>query len=154
MLMVWFGDCLGRPRAWALLLALGAAPLFVLGCMPSDAPATLVLLVALLGRMGAAGASTICYVAAAEQFPTTCRSLGVGAGASLGRLGSIASPFILLLPGPQIILAAIASVAAICAAGLPETKGRAIPDSIEEEEKQVVGRRREWTGPERELGAV
>ena len=62
--------------------------------------------------------------------------MGVGVGASLGRVGSIVAPFILLIPRPQIVLAAVSAVAAVCACNLPETQGRAIYDSIEQEIEQ------------------
>ena len=78
-------------------------------------------------------ASTICYVAAAEQFPTTCRSIGVGYGASCGRFGSIGSPFILLLPNAQLALALVCLAAMACAWGLSETQGQAISDAIEDD---------------------
>lgn len=131
-LMKLCGDCIGRPLTWTLLLLLGAVPLLALALLPAGSPTALVLPLVLCGRLGATGASTICYVAAAEQFPTTCRSLGVSLGAALGRLGSIASPFLLLLPNPQLVLASVAALAAVCAAALPETKGREIPDDVEE----------------------
>ena len=64
------------------------------------APGWLLLLLALVARFGATGASALVYVAAAEQWPTTCRNLGVNFGASCGRLGSMISPFMRLLPSP------------------------------------------------------
>ena len=84
----------------------------VLGMVDQLAPPSIVLTVYLLARLGAAGAATISYVAAAEQFPTTCRSIGVGYGASCGRFGSMGSPFILLLPGAQLVLAAVSAASA------------------------------------------
>ena len=89
-----------------------------------------VLLLSLLARFGATGASAIAYVAAAEQWPTTCRNLGVNYGASCGRAGSILSPFAVLLPSPSVALGAVGAAAAFAVLALPETAGQAIPDTI------------------------
>ena len=35
------------------------------------------------------------YVVAAEQFPTSCRNLGVGFGSSCGRIGALLAPMVL-----------------------------------------------------------
>ena len=65
------GESLGRRLTWVMLLVLGGMPLILLGLIPpelaDDAP---YLPLYLMGRLGAAGASTICYVAAAEQVRT------------------------------------------------------------------------------------
>lgn len=135
VIMHLMGDRLGRRLTWVFLLCLGGTPLLVLGLLPASYTA-LVLPLYLLARLGAAGASTLVYIAVAEQFPTTCRSLGVGYGASCGRFGSISSPFILLTPKPKLVLAAVSVAAAVCAWLLPETKGKVIPDRIEDEPEE------------------
>ena len=112
-----------------ILLGMAAVPLLGLSVL-FGTPAALALY--MVGRMGAAGASTICYVAAAEQFPTTCRSLAVGFGASCGRLGSIGSPLVWMLPGAHLILASISLCATACVVGLSETAGKSIPDNIDD----------------------
>ena len=97
-----------------------------------------VTLLSLLARFGATGASAIAYVAAAEQWPTTCRNLGVNYGASCGRVGSIISPFAVLLPSPSVALGVVGAAAALAVLALPETAGQAIPDTIESNSREAA----------------
>jgi len=134
MLLPTLGNRLGRSRAWALFLLLCAGPLLIMALLRAeDAPDDAALMVlALLARFGATGASTICYVAAAEQWPTMSRNLGLGYGAALGRLGSILAPLTRLTPSPFAIIGLVGAIGALAATGLPETKGRAIAETVQE----------------------
>ena len=111
--------------------ALAALP----GADPPAPPAAspdahpLLLLLALLARSGGAGCSALCYVAAAEQFPTGCRNSAIGFGAACGRAASILAPVAVnLLPSPFFFLSFIAAVAALAALALPETAGKPITE--------------------------
>ena len=94
--------------------------------------ASIAFVLALIARCGAAGSSALCYVAAAEQFPTACRNSGVGFGSACGRFASILAPIAVnLLPSPFFLLAALAVCATLAALALPETAGRPITESDE-----------------------
>ena len=85
--MPLLADRVGRSRAWAGLLAGTAAPLLLFGALPPSrlgSGATLAL--ALLSRFCIAGASSINYVAAAEQFPTSSRSVGLAWASGCSRV--------------------------------------------------------------------
>ncbi len=144
LLMPTLGNRAGRRRAWAFYLAVAALPLLLLaaygGVPPPEeaAPASgtrgrALIALALFARFGAAGASTICYVACAEQFPSTLRSSATGFCSCCGRLGTILSPFV-RLAGPQLRLLLLGSVclfSALAATLLPETAGKPIMETHE-----------------------
>lgn len=140
LLLPCLGNRLGRSRAWMLFLLLCACGLLLtalleaLGALTGAAG----LILAMVARFGATGASAICYVAAAEQWPTTSRNLGVGYGAALGRLGSILSPLVRLTPAPFAIIGGVSAVGALAAFSLPETNGKPIPETAEETSRQQI----------------
>ena len=145
LLMPILGDRFGRSRTWAGFLIVGSVPLLILSwyfhnhhthghhakhaAFNTDTPLVMVVL-SLLARFGATGASAICYVAAAEQWPTSSRNLGVGFGASCGRLGSILAPLLRLTGWPSACLGGIGAAAAIAVLGLPETAGVTLPETL------------------------
>ena len=127
-IMTPLGDALGRPRAWAAFLFATSASLIALGL--AGASSTVAPALMLLARFGGGGASTICYVAAAEAFPTSCRSLGVGYGACCGRVGSMLAPLLLhLAPAPSIIFGALGVGCCAVVLALPDTTGQPIAES-------------------------
>lgn len=101
-------------------------------------PTTLLVALSLLARFGATGASAIVYVAAAEQWPTSCRNLGVNYGAACGRIGSVLAPLVTLLPSPGAVLGVVGALAAVAVMALPETGGEAIPETIGDAAAQQV----------------
>jgi MFS family permease len=97
---------------------------------PPGGPGSLLLAISLLARFGVAGAAGICYVAAAEQFPTTSRAAATAAAAALGRVGSIVAPLLRLTGMPTLLMATIGFVAALAVLRLPETAGTELPETI------------------------
>ena len=86
---------------------------------------------ALVARMSASGASTIAWLATSEQYPTSCRNVGVGYGASCGRFGSILAPIVVnLLPQPGVWLGFICALSTACVLLLSESKGVAPPETL------------------------
>ena len=71
------------PAAWSFFLLVFTAAIAAVALCGGKLSGAWALVLSLLARFGAAGAATICYVAAAEQWPTTCRNLGVGCGAAM-----------------------------------------------------------------------
>ena len=56
-----------------------------------------------------------------------------------GRIGSILSPLVGLLPAPSAILGVIAAGAAVAVLALPETSGRSVPESIAAADADAAG---------------
>ena len=72
-----------------------------------------------------------------ELFPTYLRSSMMGMASAMGRLGGMLAPLILELAKlhpilPPIILAVVCFIAAFVSSSLPETKGKALPQSTED----------------------
>ncbi|XP_054707064.1 organic cation transporter protein-like [Uloborus diversus] len=83
----------------------------------------------------------IIYIYSAEIFPTVVRNVGVGSSSTWARVGALLAPFIrqmadvthpvvpLAVPGGLSVLSGLLLLL------LPETKGRKIPDTLEEGEQ-------------------
>lgn len=89
----------------------------------------------LAGKFGSAAASTIIYVFSAELFPTVVRNIGVGASSMLAHFASCFAPYIASLGAyhqslPMVVFGICSTVAGLLALGLPETRGRRLPESI------------------------
>ncbi|XP_030851380.1 organic cation transporter protein [Strongylocentrotus purpuratus] len=95
--------------------------------------------VAMIGKFGIAGSFAIAYLYPAEIFPTPIRAAGLGMCAMASRVAGMISPLIILLgdywkPLPFLIFGISSILAGILALFLPETKGRRVPETIEEGE--------------------
>ncbi|XP_070567464.1 organic cation transporter protein-like [Ptychodera flava] len=95
---------------------------------------------AMIAKFGVAGMYTIIWFIAVELYPTSVRSVGMGVTSTFSMMGSTAAPQILYLgkwwePFPNVIF----SLTSIFAGGLilllPETRGKALPDTIADAEK-------------------
>ncbi|XP_038078076.1 organic cation transporter protein-like [Patiria miniata] len=96
--------------------------------------------VAMIGKFGVSASYSIIYLYTSELFPTPVRSIGVGMGAVAAQLGGILSPIILLLGDyleslPLIVFGSSAVLAGLLVLLLPETKGRKLPQTLEEGEE-------------------
>ena len=118
---------LGPARCWALFLCLGAiawALLTVMGVEHSFA-APLILLV----RFAGTGATTVCYNACSDAFPTAARGLGLGLASVSGKCGAVLAPLLIHLApsstGATGVLAVLAGASTCCALGL----SRRTPDA-------------------------
>ncbi|XP_077984338.1 organic cation transporter protein-like isoform X2 [Glandiceps talaboti] len=95
---------------------------------------------AMIGKFGISSSFGIAYVYGAELFPTPVRSVGVGLCSMLGYIGGILAPQLLLLssiwqPLPPIILGIMAILAGVASLLLPETRGKKLPETMEEGER-------------------
>ncbi|PIK54706.1 putative organic cation transporter protein-like [Apostichopus japonicus] len=95
--------------------------------------------VAMIGKFGVSASFALVYIYAAEVFPTPLRSVGVGICSTSSRIGGILSPLILLLdevwePLPLIIFGLSAILGGSLVLLLPETRGKDLPETIEEGE--------------------
>ncbi|XP_067674285.1 organic cation transporter protein-like isoform X1 [Haliotis asinina] len=112
-------------------------------CLDKDHQWATVLL-AMIGKLGAAGGFAIIYVFSAELFPTVVRNSAMGASGSWARVGGMIAPYIAdlgkIVTGdighvlPLIIFGTASVVAGLLALFLPETLHRCLPETIEDGE--------------------
>ncbi|KAF8778842.1 Organic cation transporter protein like [Argiope bruennichi] len=95
-------------------------------------------MVSLFGKFCITSSFSILYVFATELFPTTVRTVGLGAAQVCARSGAIIAPFVREMGKashpivPQLIFGFLAVTAGFLSLLLPETKNCSIPDTIKE----------------------
>ncbi|CAH1781636.1 unnamed protein product [Owenia fusiformis] len=99
----------------------------------------IVTALALIASVVVANLWTLVYLYAGELFPTVVRTIGIGSGSSVGRLGGLITPQLPLLGEiwyglPYIVLGIVPVVVGVLVLCLPETKGQRLPDTLEEAE--------------------
>ncbi|XP_056624554.1 solute carrier family 22 member 7-like [Triplophysa dalaica] len=109
--------------------------------------------VAVLGRGFAAAAFGTIILYSSELYPTVLRQNGLGYNSFVGRLGVSVAPLVLLLDSfwgylPQITLCCVALFASLVAWQLPETRGRCLPETIEDIEATQINLVRHYEKPE------
>ncbi|XP_070533313.1 organic cation transporter protein-like isoform X2 [Ptychodera flava] len=138
----WACDKLGR--RWSLCLCLILSGLSLVACgLVGNSTATMVL--AMVAKLFSSGAFGAVYIFSAEIFPTSVRNAGMGISSTLARIGTVISPYVMLLvstwtPLPYIIMGATSFLSGILTLLLPETLKQKLPESIEEGE--VFGTRK------------
>nr|XP_022294855.1 organic cation transporter protein-like [Crassostrea virginica] len=100
------------------------------------------VILALLGKIGAAAAFAVIYVWSAELYPTVVRNVGMGASSSCARIGGMVSPYIAdlttIVDGhfgqalPLVVFGASSVLAGLLSLILPETLGANLPETIED----------------------
>ncbi|CAH1781864.1 unnamed protein product [Owenia fusiformis] len=109
------------------------APLMLLG-IPG-----IITALGLIGAMLVTNLWCLVYLFAGELCPTVARTVGMGSGSSLSRLGGLITPQLPLLGDiwyglPYIVLGVVAILGGILVLCLPETKNRRLPDTLQEAE--------------------
>ncbi|OXB69887.1 UNVERIFIED_CONTAM: hypothetical protein H355_003392, partial [Colinus virginianus] len=132
-------DRIGRRYPWAAAHVLTGGACLVTALVP-DTLYWLKMTAACLGRMGI----TMCYemvcLVNPELYPTSLRNLGVLICSSMCDLGGIMTPFIVYRLAelwhelPLVVFAGIAFVGGGLVLLLPETKGKTLPETIEDAE--------------------
>ncbi|KAG5876528.1 hypothetical protein JTB14_033724 [Gonioctena quinquepunctata] len=102
-----------------------------------------------IGVVGISISMPALYLFTGELYPTVLRNAGVGVSVMFSRIGSMLAPLIIALEDigpslPLMILTFAAFVEALLVLLLPETKGRALPETVDDleeqtEEKRVIG---------------
>uniref|UniRef100_A0A8D1KXA6 Solute carrier family 22 member 1 n=1 Tax=Sus scrofa TaxID=9823 RepID=A0A8D1KXA6_PIG len=99
------------------------------------------IVAACIGRMGITIVFQMVCLVSAELYPTFIRNLGVMVCSSLCDLGGVVAPFLVFRLTevwrglPLVLFAALGLVAGGMSLLLPETKGVALPETIEEVER-------------------
>lgn len=91
----------------------------------------------LIGKFFLNAAFDMIWFYSGEVFPTVIRNIGVGIGSTWARIGGTLAPQAALLfkvwkPAPLIILGTLPIIAAFFSLLLPETKDKALPETLED----------------------
>ncbi|XP_055982235.1 solute carrier family 22 member 2 [Sorex fumeus] len=139
-------DRIGRRYPWAASNIVAGAACLVSVFIPDDLQ-WLKVLVACLGRMGITMAYEMVCLVNAELYPTFIRNLGVLVCSSMCDIGGILTPFLVYRLTdvwqelPLVVFAVVGLVAGGLVLLLPETKGKALPETIEEAENMQRSRK-------------
>ncbi|XP_016066751.1 PREDICTED: solute carrier family 22 member 2 [Miniopterus natalensis] len=133
-------DRIGRRYPWAGSNMVAGAACLASAFIPDDLQ-WLRVTASCLGRMGITMAFEIVCLVNAELYPTFIRNLGVLVCSSLCDIGGIITPFLIYRLAdiwhelPLVIFAVLGLIAGGLVLLLPETKGKTLPETIDEVEK-------------------
>lgn len=94
----------------------------------------------MIGRLCIASVFAVVILYTSDLFPTVIRASAIGTSSTFSHIGSISAPYIVDLLGivawfiPTTICAGVALFSVLLTFMLPETKEKAITDSMEDEE--------------------
>ncbi|XP_005882689.1 PREDICTED: solute carrier family 22 member 13 [Myotis brandtii] len=152
-MMQWFG------RRWSQMgtLVLGGLMCISTIFVPADLPVVATVL-AIVGKFATAAGFTISYVYSAELFPTIIRQTGMGLVAIFSRIAGILTPLVMLLGDyhealPMVIYGSLPIGAGLLCALLPETRGQAMKDTIQDLDQGPQPRTKKLAPAGNETGA-
>ena len=127
---------LGRRFTMLISLLICSATLLTDLALPRNSMGRTVL--SIIGKMFVTIGFSDLYVWVPEIFPTSMRATTLGTASAVARIGSFLSPFITLGPGvlPTVIFGTAATLAGICTIGLPETRGKPLPATVQDMKTQ------------------
>lgn len=101
---------------------------------------TVIVTLAMLGKMAITASYGTVYVFTTEQFPTPVRNVGLGASSMMARFGGILAPYINILneiwkPLPMVVFGGLSFLCGLLSLYLPETLNKKLPETIEEGER-------------------
>ncbi|XP_006021971.1 solute carrier family 22 member 2-like [Alligator sinensis] len=130
---------IGRRYPWAAANFVAGAACLITALIPEDIH-WLKVAVACIGRMGITiSFEMVCFVNV-ELYPTFVRNLGVTVCSALCDVGGIVAPFIVYRLAeiwhelPLVVFTAVGLIAGVLVLLLPETKGRVLPETIQDVE--------------------
>ncbi|KAM9778069.1 solute carrier family 22 member 16 [Syngnathus typhle] len=131
-------DRIGRKKTCAPALLLAGLACMLTIVLPSDIEA-LAITLSMMGKFAIAIAFGLIYLYTCELYPTIIRSLAVGSGSMMCRVGSVVAPFCMYLADvwiylPQLIVGILAFCIGILTLMLPETLGEPLTSTLEEAE--------------------
>ncbi|XP_042336381.1 solute carrier family 22 member 16 isoform X2 [Sceloporus undulatus] len=127
---------LGRRNTLIPFLISSAVICAVVMLIPQDF-SILIIVANMAGKFAIGVAFGLTYLYTAELYPTVARSLAVGSGSMICRVGSVVAPFCVYLSSvwifmPQLIVGVIAFVSGLLTLMLPETLGKPLTNTWEE----------------------
>uniref|UniRef100_A0A8C6LER0 Solute carrier family 22 member 16 n=1 Tax=Nothobranchius furzeri TaxID=105023 RepID=A0A8C6LER0_NOTFU len=131
-------DRIGRKKTCAPALLLAGVACMLIIAVPADNNALAVVL-SMIGKFAVAIAFGLIYLYTCELYPTIIRSLAVGSGSMMCRVGSVVAPFCVYLADvwiylPQLIVGILAFIIGVLTLLLPETLGKPLTTTLEEAE--------------------
>ncbi|XP_054451512.1 solute carrier family 22 member 2 [Pteronotus mesoamericanus] len=132
-------DRVGRRLPWAVANVVAGAACLASVFIPEDLQ-WLRVTVTCLGRMGITVAFEILCLVSTELYPTFIRNLGVLVSSSMCDIGGIIAPFLVYRLTdiwhelPLVLFAVFGLTSGALVLLLPETRGKALPETIEEVE--------------------
>ncbi|XP_058469083.1 solute carrier family 22 member 16 [Solea solea] len=135
-------DRIGRKKTCAPSLLLAGVACILIIVVPPDIY-ILAIILSMTGKFAIAIAFGLIYLYTCELYPTIIRSLAVGSGSMMCRVGSVVAPFCVYLSDvwihlPQLIVGILAFIIGVLTLFLPETLG--IPLTTTLEEAEALGR--------------
>ncbi|XP_049890144.1 solute carrier family 22 member 4-like [Epinephelus moara] len=126
-------------------LFLGGFMILCVHLIPVDSRSVPVVL-EILGKFAITSAFCVVYSTTSELFPTVIRNTAMGCCSMAARIGTIVSPFIIYLGRynkalPYILMGGFAICGAVLCFLLPETFGKALPETISQMQL-ICGKRR------------
>ncbi|XP_046373605.2 solute carrier family 22 member 7-like isoform X1 [Haliotis rufescens] len=93
-----------------------------------------------LGKLGVAGTYYTLFLYVEETLPTTYRLIGFGTAGMSGKLGALGAPFMVFVAEdmpwfPTALISALLFIAIFVAIPLPETKGKDLPQTVDDIEE-------------------
>nr|XP_020444604.1 solute carrier family 22 member 16 [Monopterus albus]XP_020444609.1 solute carrier family 22 member 16 [Monopterus albus] len=136
-------DRIGRKRTCAPSLLLAGVACMLIIVVPADIE-VLAIVLSMVGKFAIAIAFGLIYLYTCELYPTIIRSLAVGSGSMMCRVGSVVAPFCVYLADvwvylPQLIVGILAFIVGVLTLLLPETLGTPLTNTLEEAE--ALGRK-------------
>ncbi|XP_061900613.1 solute carrier family 22 member 16 [Entelurus aequoreus] len=131
-------DRIGRKKTCAPALLLAGVACMLIIVVPADIE-PLAIVLSMVGKFAIAIAFGLIYLYTCELYPTIIRSLAVGSGSMMCRVGSVVAPFCVYLADvwiylPQLIVGILAFIIGILTLLLPETLGQPLTTTLEEAE--------------------
>lgn len=129
---------MGRRQAGTLLYVIGGVSLLCILAIPRVNTAA-IMGVALTGRFALSAVYGIIILYTSELFPTVVRNSAVGTSSVMAHVGTITAPYVADLLGqvswwaPSTLCGILALFAGALCLVLPETRRRALADTVEEE---------------------
>lgn len=131
-------DAFGRKIPYSINMSLSGIALLLVLFIPTNLP-YLVTILALTAKFAISFTYNGIYIITAEMYPTVIRNSAVSFCQTFARLGAVLAPNFQLLgdmywyPIPFIIYGVFSSISAVLFFFfMPETKGKKLPDTIEE----------------------
>jgi len=147
---------MGRMWTLRLLIFLAGVPLLLTLAVPEDQVAALLVLT-MVGKSAVSGMFTVIYLLAMEQFPTLLRAKGLGTSSMFAKVGAMIAPFIVLVGDdhpavPTVTFGVLCLVAGGLTFLMTETRGKPLPECVDDVEKSRRNRKTEQFSTKLENG--